>query len=144
MARIKLSFPEHILSTIRIPVRITDLNYGNHVGNDAIVSIIHEARVAWLKQVNLSEMDIGGSAIIMNELAVNYLNESFYGDTLDVQIACGEVSISGFELYYKLDCLRDGLPVTIAIAKTGIRCFNYQTRKVGAVPETMQNILQRV
>lgn len=142
MARIKLTFPEKNLGTIRIPVRITDVNYGNHVGNDSIVSIIHEARVGWLSGYQMSEMNIGGSSIIMNELVVNYLQESFYGDVLDVSVGVGEVSISGFELYYKLDCLRDEKIITIAIARTGIRCFDYQARKVCPVPETFLKIIQ--
>ncbi len=142
MARIKLTFPEKSLGTIRIPIRITDVNYGNHVGNDSIVSIIHEARVAWLAQNKMSEMNIGGCSIIMNELVVNYLQESFYGDVLDVSLGVGELSISGFELYYKLDCVRDNKNITIAVAKTGIRCFDYQTRKVCQVPENFIKTIQ--
>jgi acyl-CoA thioesterase FadM len=142
MARIKLIFPEKNLGSISIPVRITDVNYGNHVGNDSIVSIIHEARVAWLAKHEMSEMNIGGSSIIMNELVVNYLQESFYGDVLDITIAVGEVSISGFELYYKLDCVREDKTITIAIARTCIRCFDYQLRKVCPVPETFLKIIQ--
>jgi len=45
MARIKIDIPSLQLTEIHIPVRITDINYGNHVGNDAFVSIIHEARM---------------------------------------------------------------------------------------------------
>ena len=53
MARIKLTVPEkNILTAVLIPVRIGDINYGNHLGNDAFVSIIHEARVQWLRQNN--------------------------------------------------------------------------------------------
>ena len=48
MARIKLDILNPTIATFIIPVRITDLNYGNHVGNDAFVSIIHEARMKWL------------------------------------------------------------------------------------------------
>ena len=142
MARIKLSFPEKILGRVSIPVRITDVNYGNHVGNDSIVSIIHEARVAWLATHQMSEMNIGGSSIIMNELVVNYLQESFYGDVLEVSIAIGEVSISGFELYYKLDCTRENKSSAIAIARTGIRCFDYQLRKVCQVPDAFLKLIQ--
>jgi acyl-CoA thioester hydrolase len=141
MARIKLIFPEKILDTLEIPVRITDVNYGNHVGNDAMVSIIHEARVAWLRKNQLSEMNIGGIAIIMNELVVNYLNESFYGDILKISVAAGEISISGFELYYKIDTAREGKMHTIAIARTGIRCFDYDNRKIGIVPESFLALL---
>jgi acyl-CoA thioester hydrolase len=56
MARVKIDIPENILAIVNIPVRISDINYGNHVGNDAIVSIIHEARVQWLTQHNFTEI----------------------------------------------------------------------------------------
>jgi len=50
MARIKIDIPEKVMATFPIPVRIADINYGNHVGNDAFVSIIHEARMQWIRQ----------------------------------------------------------------------------------------------
>ena len=87
MARIKLVFPENIIYTLTIPVRITDINYGNHLGNDALVSILHEARVHWLSSLNNTELNIEGKSIIMNELAVNYLKEMFYGDTIKIELS---------------------------------------------------------
>jgi len=36
MARIKILLPEHFSFSCSIPIRITDLNYGNHVGNDTV------------------------------------------------------------------------------------------------------------
>ena len=45
MGRVKIKFPaENPLFITTIHVRIGDINYGGHVGNDAILSIIHEAR----------------------------------------------------------------------------------------------------
>ena len=45
MARVKLELPAQFNFRTNIPIRIQDLNYGNHVGNDAILSIMHEARL---------------------------------------------------------------------------------------------------
>jgi acyl-CoA thioesterase FadM len=47
MARIKIELPQSFSFTCRIPVRITDINYGGHAGNDTVLSIIHEASRAW-------------------------------------------------------------------------------------------------
>lgn len=77
MARTKLIFPAKILGEVSITVRITDINYGNHLGNDALVSIIHEARVKWLYLNGYTELNIEGAAIIMGELLVNYLGGVF-------------------------------------------------------------------
>ena len=68
MARLKIDLPEKVISTVSIPVRITDINYGNHVGNNAIVEIIHEARVQFLQKNNFTEFDVAGTALIMSEL----------------------------------------------------------------------------
>lgn len=47
MARVRLSFPDDAFSfTTEMPVRITDVNGANHLGNDALISMLSEAR-AW-------------------------------------------------------------------------------------------------
>jgi len=45
MARIKIEIPDKFIYKTEIPIRITDINYGGHLGNDSLLSIIHEARV---------------------------------------------------------------------------------------------------
>lgn len=74
MARIKLTLPGKLLHSTQIPVRITDINYGNHLGNDALVSIIHEARMQFLQANHFSELNAGGTSLIMSDLAVEYLS----------------------------------------------------------------------
>jgi len=138
MARIKIDIPEKIIGHVRIPVRITDVNYGNHMGNDALVSIIHEARVQWLKQLGYTEMDIENVSVIMSDLAVCYLNESFYGDLLDISIAAGDFTTAGFELYYLIETMRDDRKITIAKAKTGIVFFDYSKKKIALTPEAFK------
>ena len=72
MARIKIDFPNNIIATIKLKVRIGDINYGNHVGNDAFVLLIHEARIQWLQQNGFSEIDAGGAGLIMADLEIEY------------------------------------------------------------------------
>lgn len=140
MARIKLKLPANILVTISIPIRITDLNYGNHVGNDAIVSIIHEARVQFLSMHSMAELDAAGTALIMSELAVEYKNESFYGDVIDIAIYCGEITKVGFELYYKLSSKRKEGNVLVAHAKTAMVCYNYENKSIQSMPDRLKQI----
>jgi acyl-CoA thioester hydrolase len=120
MARIKLIFPEHIIHTLTIPVRITDINYGNHLGNDALVSILHEARVNWLSSLNYTELNIEDKSIIMNELVVNYLKEMFYGDVIQIELSVGDITALGFEVYYRMSVNKNGENLISAIAKTGL------------------------
>ncbi len=141
MARIKIIIPDKTIASIEIPVRITDINYGNHVGNDSLISILHEARVKWLNQLGYSELDIEGSSIIMNELGVNYLNESFYGDVLNIQLSVGEISTAGFELFYLVTTNRNNTTLTIAKAKTGIVFYDYNIKKISPIPAVFKSIL---
>lgn len=141
MSRIKIQIPQNLIGLVTIPVRISDINYGNHVGNDAFISLIHEARVQWLKQHHYSELQIEGVGLIMGELAVEFKNESFYGDVVEISIYAGELSKVSFELFYQLITQRNNEPIILANAKTGMICFNYTTKKVTALPTKLISIL---
>ena len=135
MARIKLALPETFSFTTTLPVRITDLNYGGHVGNDTILTLLHEARVQYLKHLGYSELDLAGVSLIMADVAIEFKAELFYGDVLQASVTAAEFTRAGFELYYKLFVQKEGKEVNIALAKTGMVCFNYNTRKVTAIPQ---------
>jgi acyl-CoA thioester hydrolase len=141
MARIKIELPGKCIATFQIPVRITDINYGNHVGNDSLVAIIHEARMQFLHQHGYTEMNVSGISLIMNELFVEFKNEAFYKDMLEVKIFTGEIFKVGFEFFYSLSTMRDKSSLLIANAKTGMVCFNYEEKKLIAVPEELKKIL---
>jgi acyl-CoA thioester hydrolase len=134
MPRIRIELPEHFPFTAAIAVRITDLNYGGHVGNDSILSLIHEARVQFLRHYGYSELDFGGVALIMSDVAIEFKTEIFYGDALRASVAAGEFSRAGFTLFYKLEKEGGGGVVAVAFAKTGMVCYNYNLKKVAALP----------
>ena len=141
MARIKLTLPEHKIFSAEIAVRITDINYGNHVGNDSFVSMLHEARMMWLTSLNYSELNIENTSLIMADLALEYKAESFYGDLLAIDISIGEISRVSFEIYYKISTVRNGENILIAQAKTGMVCYDYEAKKVTSIPSTFEKII---
>ena len=141
MARVKLHLPEYSLGFFTVPVRITDINYGNHVGNNAMVEIIHEARMQFLQLHGFTELKAGGTALIMSELSVEFKQESFYPDVLVVSVYCGEISRVSFELLYRISVEREGKTILIANAKTGMVCFDYAKRVTESVPEGLKGIL---
>ena len=53
MARIKLDLPERFPFSTELRVRITDVNYGGHMGNDSLLGLLHEARVRFLEHYAL-------------------------------------------------------------------------------------------
>lgn len=138
MARIKINLPDTYLFKTIIPVRITDLNYGNHLANDKVLSIIHEARVQFLNHFGWNEMNLGGVGIIMADVAIEYKNQAYYNDQLEISITAGDFTRVSFDLYYQVMC-QDKL---IAKVKTGIVTFDYQANKVVEIPEQVKNILK--
>lgn len=141
MARIKIEMPEKWLYKTEIGVRITDLNYGNHAGNDAIVSILHEARVRFLKAGGFSELWVGGPGLIMADLTVEYIRELFYGDILTISISSADISRLSFDLFYEIKATRDQLEFIAAKAKTGMVCYDYQAKRVAAIPDVFKTFL---
>ena len=141
MSRIKIDMPENKLAEIKIPVRISDINYGNHVGNDAFVSIIHEARVQWLKCKGYTELDFAGAGLIMSDLAIEFKNESFYGDIIEVAIYAGETARVSFDLYYQLSAMRTPERIILANAKTGMITYNYEKKKPVSLNDAAMKIL---
>lgn len=135
MARIKLTLPERFSFLTTVSVRIGDVNYGNHLGNDAVLSLVHEARMQYLNSLGLTELDFGGVGLIMADAAIEFKAEAFYGDVLTIAVAAAGFSRAGFDLYYKLT---KGDAV-IALAKTGMICFDYKARRVSSVPESARN-----
>jgi acyl-CoA thioesterase FadM len=142
MARIKIDLPESFSFVVSIPVRITDLNYGGHVGNDSILSIAHEARMKFLGQHGFSEMDLGGVGLIMSEAALEFKKELFYGETAIVSIACSGFNRVGFEIYYRMEKEINGRRQLVAVIKTAMVGFDYKKGKIAAIPETAQSQLQ--
>lgn len=134
MARIKIELPENFSFSCSIPVRITDLNYGDHVGNDTILSLVHEARVQYLRSLGLSELSFAGVGLIMADAGIEFRNESFYGDIIACSVVATEIGKVNFDLVYKLETTRADKKILIAVAKTGMVCYNYDLKKVAAIP----------
>lgn len=141
MARIKIDLPKSFPFVTEIPIRITDLNYGGHVGNDNILSIIHEARVQFLKSLNYEEMNVEGASLIMSDVAIEFKNELFYGDMIKASVAAGEFSKIGFEIFYKLEKEVNGKNISVVHAKTAMVCYNYELKKITALAETAKRKL---
>jgi acyl-CoA thioester hydrolase len=137
MARIQLDLPDHFLFTTHIPVRITDLNYGGHVGNDTILTIAHEARVLFYRTLGFkNELNFEGSiGHIIADAAIVYKSEAFFGDILTVKIAVSDFTKYGFDMYYQI--INQESNKEVARVKTGIVCFDYDRKKVAAIPESL-------
>lgn len=140
MARLKLELPHRVIFATEICVRVTDLNYGNHLANDALLVLLHEARLCWLRSAGFAdERDLGGAGLIQADAAIVYRNEAFLGDVLVIEILSGECGRSSLDLFYRVQRKHDRM--VIAEAKTHIAFFDYSARRLAAIPAAFKAIL---
>ena len=133
MARIKVALPDTFPFSIEIPVRITDLNYCGHLGNDALLGLLHEARVHFLRSLGMqNDYDpVTKLGLIMVDVAVEYKGEAFHGDMLRFAMAAADPNKYGFDVVYHV---HNQAGKEIARAKTGMLCFDYNIHKLRLLP----------
>jgi acyl-CoA thioesterase FadM len=117
-------------------VRTTDLNYGGHLGNDRLLSLVHEARVAYLASHGLSEADCGGVALILGDAVLVYRAEAFAGDVLRFDVGAGEAGARGFRLFFRVTRPSDG--ALVALVENGMVCYDYHLRRTRPLPDAVR------
>lgn len=134
MARIRIDFQEPPVYATEISIRVDDINYGGHLGNDRFLTLCQEARMRFLNSLGYkNELDFGPQlGIIVTDAAVQYKAELFYGSKLKVEMSIGDRNKFGFDLFYRL---KESDGKIAALAKTGIVSFDYNSRKVVPFPE---------
>lgn len=138
MPRIQLTALPDYPFQCEIPVRTTDLNYGGHLGNDRLLALVHEARVAFLAAHGFSELDCGGVSLILADTGVVYQGEAFAGDLLRIAVAAGEPGRCNFRLFYRFT--RPADKADIALVENGMVCFDYQSRRIRPLPSVVKEI----
>lgn len=138
MPRVNIALPQRFIFSTEIPLYIGHINYGGHLDNAQLLSIVSEARVRFFKSLGYTELDIEGYGIVVADAAVQYKAEAFHGETMVVEMAPDDFNKYGFDLLYRVQDRATGREV--ARGKTGILFFDYTRRKVAAIP---QPFLQR-
>ncbi len=138
MNRVKIELPELMPFVTRIAIRITDINYGNHAGNQVFLELLHEARVRYLQQFGYGELNLEGIGVIMADAAIEFKAEILYGDEVEVAIAATNINRVGFDLLYLVTALRQEAAVLAGKAKTAMICYDYNLKKVVALPNKVK------
>jgi len=127
-----------------LSVRVGDLNYGNHLGNDRLVGFLHEARLQWLASMGCSELDVGdGISLILSELQVSYRAQGFLGDRLSIELRPQPISKARFDLLYTVKRDETNQEETIvATATTTLAFFDYPQQRIARMPATFQQALE--
>ena len=134
--RISIELPEQFPFTTRLTVRIGDINYGNHVGNDAMLRLMQDARLRFLAERGWSELDAAGASLIMTDAAVIYRSQARFGDELQIGVAVRDLTRTGFAFVYRISQVKDGGEV--ARGQTGMAFFDYARNRVARMPEAFR------
>lgn len=135
--RLKLHMPDKRCFRTAIRVRATDLNYGNHLGNDRMLVYVQEARVEWLASMGYNELDVGGVGLIMADALIQFKGEAYLHEEIQIELALAEVQPRSFSIYYDLFTSRNAVNSPIATVKTGMVAFDYTDKKVSFIAENV-------
>ena len=141
MERVKIHLPDTFAFSTVITIRITDLNYGGHVGNDKFLSLIHEARQQFLMSHGYKELSFEGAELIQTDAAIEYKRELNYADAVKISVAASGFDKYGFDLFYKMEVVTNEQTILTAKAKTGMLCYDYEKRKLVTMPEAAKEKL---
>lgn len=141
MSRTRLDEQPFYEFSCTITLQPRDINYGGHLGNDSLVSLLGTARAGMFRSVGLSEGNLGDgrTGIIMADLTVSFKAEAFMFDELQIDTHVGEIGHSGFRIFHRV---RKGQTI-IAFAETGMVAFDYAKRKIGHVTEILIDALNK-
>ncbi len=132
MARLQIDLPERFSFSTEIRIYINHINYGNHLDNSAMLSLISEARVRFFKALDYSELDVEGIGIIVADVAAQYKSEAFHGEIMIVEMVAGEFNKYGCDLLWRMSDKASGREVSRG--KHGIMFFDYDQRQPAPVP----------
>lgn len=114
-------------------LRVNDLNYGNHMGNDTVLALAHEFRIRFFAEYKQSELAFFGKGIIMSDSAIQYKSQGFWGDEVAASLWYIPTGAARFDLYYRLSSRERDM----AFVKTGQVFYDYEKQKV-SMPEGIQ------
>jgi len=140
MPRIRLKPLARYGFAFDIRVRVTDLNYGGHLGNDRLLSLLHESRAAFLSSHGMTEQDCAGVSLTMGDAVIQYQAEAFAGEILRIEVAAAEPAGCGFRLFYRVTRPSDG--AVVALAETGMAAFDYTERRIRPLPDGVAVLFQ--
>ncbi|MCK6373300.1 MAG: thioesterase family protein [Zoogloea sp.] len=121
MARIKIELPARFAFSTEVPIHIGLINYGHHLDNAALLSLVSEARVRFFKSLGYTELDVDGVGIVVADAAVQYKSEAFHGEVLVFEMTPDDFNKYGCDLVWRA-------------TDKAIIFFDYQQRKAAPVP----------
>ena len=132
MARIQIELPEQLPFSTEITLYLSHMNYGGHLDNALLLSVVSEARMRFFKALGYTELDVEGVGIIVSDAALQYRSEAFHGEVMVVHMGAADFGSKGCDLMWRMT--EKSSQREVARGKTGIVFFDYSTRKPAPVP----------
>ncbi|EHJ92400.1 acyl-CoA thioesterase [Vreelandella boliviensis] len=140
MERVKLDFPaEAVIHRHPLTVRVTDMNYGRHLGHDALVSLLHEARIQAFAALDLPEWDMHGYPSVVADIAVQYQSEARWPDALMIATAVPEPQGKALTIYQRI--YQTESQQVVATARVNQLLIDLATGRPVEVPEQVKQAL---
>ena len=140
MARVDIKLPEHLPFRTEIELYLLHMNYGGHLDNALLLTVVTEARMRFFRALGFKESDVCGVGIVIADAAVQYRSEAFQGEVMEVAMAADEFSRCGCDLVWRMT--ERTTQREVARGKTGIVFFDYRQRKVAPLPEEFRTRAQ--
>lgn len=141
MARIQIELPEQFPFSTEITLYLSHINYGGHLDNALLLTVVSEARARFFQSFGYTELNVEGVGIIVSDAALQYRSEAFHGEVMVVRMGAADFGSKGCDLLW---CMNERTSNReVARGKTGIVFFDYATRKTAPVPEGFRTRLER-
>ncbi|TLD44096.1 MAG: hypothetical protein FAZ92_03650 [Accumulibacter sp.] len=136
MPRIRIELPEQFAFSTDIALYVGHMNYGGHLDNALLLSVVSEARARFFRSLGYSELDVEGLGIVIADAALQYRSEAFAGEVMQVRMTAADFTSKGCDLLWCMVEKSSGREV--ARGKTGIVFFDYRLRQVAGLPEAFR------
>lgn len=132
--RVKIKLPDTLpLYQSDMTLGVADMNYGDHLGNDRVLTLAHEARLRLMQSLNMDELNFYGSSLIMTDAMVQYISQGHRGDKVIIDLWQTNLTAYGFDYLYSIKKQKDSKE--IARIKTGMLFYDYELSKPARCPE---------
>ncbi len=136
MARIHIRLPSQFAFSTQITLYLSHMNYGGHLDNALLLTLVSEARARFFQSLGYTELDVEGAGIVVSDAALQYRSEAFHGEVMVVRMAASDLGRKGFDMVWSMT--EQSSQREVARGKTGIVFFDYKTRKPIPMPEAFR------
>ena len=141
MARVQIRLPSHFAFSTHITLYQSHLNYGGHLDNALLLTLVSEARVRFFKSLGYTELNVEGVGILVSDAALQYRSEAFHGEVMVIRMGATDLGRKGFDMVWSMT--EQTTQREVARGKTGIVFYDYLARMVVPMPDAFREKLDR-